>query len=111
MVRKETSPPVPGLTRRMTLSSCHTGPVRAFTLVLTRMPGDGIALGDILADSKPTATPAPGPSRSAPPAPSSSATRTRTTAAPAAPTPAWISRPGHPRIIASGARDEGSCKR
>ena len=51
MVREETSPPVPELTRRMTLSSCHTDPVRAFTPVLTRMPGNGIALGDILADS------------------------------------------------------------
>jgi hypothetical protein len=51
MVREETSPPVPELTRRMTLSSCHADPVRAFTPVLTRMPENGIALGDILADS------------------------------------------------------------
>jgi hypothetical protein len=51
MVREETGPEVPGLTRRMTLSSCHTDPVRAFTPILTRMPGNGIALGDILADS------------------------------------------------------------
>jgi hypothetical protein len=51
MVREETSPPVPGLTRRITLSSCHAGPVRAFTPVLTRMPENGIALGDILAGS------------------------------------------------------------
>jgi hypothetical protein len=51
MVREETSPPVPELTRRITLSSCHTDPVRAFTPVLTRMPQNGIELGDILADS------------------------------------------------------------
>jgi hypothetical protein len=51
MTREEAGPAVPELTRRMTLSSCHTDPVRAFTPVLTRMPGDGIALGDILADS------------------------------------------------------------
>jgi hypothetical protein len=51
MARDETGPPVPELTRRMTLSSCHADPVRAFAPVLARMPGDGIALGDILADS------------------------------------------------------------
>jgi hypothetical protein len=51
MVREETSPPIPELTRRITLSSCHTDPVRAFTPVLTRMPGNGVHLGDVLADS------------------------------------------------------------
>jgi hypothetical protein len=51
MVRDEDGPPVPELTRRITLSSCHADPVRALTPVLTRMPGHGIALGDILADS------------------------------------------------------------
>jgi hypothetical protein len=51
MARDEAGPPVPELTRRMTLSSCHADPVRAFAPVLARMPGDGIALGDILADS------------------------------------------------------------
>ena len=51
MVRDEDGPPVPELTRRITLSSCHADPVRALAPVLTRMPGDGIALGDILADS------------------------------------------------------------
>ena len=51
MTREETGPPVPELTRRITLSSCHADPVRAFTPVLTHMPADGIALGDILADS------------------------------------------------------------
>ena len=79
---------VPGLTRRMTLSSCHADPVRAFTPVLARMPANGIALGDVLADSGYAHRDAgPGPSRSAPPAPSSSATCTRTTAALTAPTP------------------------
>jgi hypothetical protein len=51
MTREETGPPVPELTRRITLSSCHADPVRAFTPVLARMPEDGIPLGDILADS------------------------------------------------------------
>ena len=35
----------------MTLSSCHLDPDRALVPVLTRMPEDGIGLGDILADS------------------------------------------------------------
>ena len=51
MTRDEAGPPVPELTRRITLSSCHADPVRALTPVLTRMPATGIALGDILADS------------------------------------------------------------
>ena len=51
MTRDEDGPPVPELTRRITLSSCHADPVRVFTPVLTRMPEDGIAPGDILADS------------------------------------------------------------
>jgi hypothetical protein len=51
MTRDEDGPPVPELTRRITLSSCHADPVRVLTPVLTRMPGDGISLGDILADS------------------------------------------------------------
>jgi hypothetical protein len=51
MTREETGPAVPELTRRITLSSCHADPVRVLTPVLTRMPEDGIALGDILADS------------------------------------------------------------
>ena len=51
MTRDEDGPPVPELTRRITLSACHADPVRAFTPVLTRMTGAGIALGDILADS------------------------------------------------------------
>ena len=51
MVREEAGPQVPELTRRITLSSCHADPVRAFTPVLARMPAAGIRLGDILADS------------------------------------------------------------
>jgi hypothetical protein len=51
MTRDEAGPPVPELTRRITLSSCHVDPVRALTPVLTRMPADGIPLSDILADS------------------------------------------------------------
>jgi hypothetical protein len=51
MVRDETGPAAPELTRRITLSSCHADPVRVLVPVLTGMPGDGIPLGDILADS------------------------------------------------------------
>jgi hypothetical protein len=51
MVPDEQGPPVPETARRMTLSSCRHDPVPAFTCVLTAMPGDGIPLGDVLADS------------------------------------------------------------
>jgi hypothetical protein len=51
MTREETSPPVPELARRMTLTSCRLDPARALAAVLTRMPAAGIALGDILDDS------------------------------------------------------------
>ena len=51
MTRDEAGPAVPELTRRITLSSCHADPVRAFAPVLARMPAAGIPLGDILADS------------------------------------------------------------
>jgi hypothetical protein len=51
MTRDEAGPPVPELTRRITLTSCHADPVRALVPALARMPGNGIALGDILADS------------------------------------------------------------
>ena len=51
MTRDEDGPPVPELTRRITLSSCHADPVRVFTPVLARMPPAGFPLGDILADS------------------------------------------------------------
>ena len=43
--------PVPELARRMSLSSCRHNPVPVFTGVLTAMPGGGIPLGDVLADS------------------------------------------------------------
>ena len=51
MVREETGPPVPELARRMTMVSCHRDPARATAAVLTRLPGDGVPLGDILDDS------------------------------------------------------------
>jgi hypothetical protein len=51
MAREEQGPAVPELARRMTLTSCALDPARALVPVLTRMPGHGIALGDILADS------------------------------------------------------------
>jgi len=51
MTREERGPEVPGLARRMTLSSCRLDPVRAFVPALTGMPADGIPPGDILADS------------------------------------------------------------
>ena len=51
MMRDEHGPPVPELARRMTVSSCHHDPARALVPVLTAMPGAGIRLGDILADS------------------------------------------------------------
>jgi hypothetical protein len=51
MVSDEHGPPVPGLARRMTLSSCRHDPVPAAAGVLTAMPAAGIPLGDVLADS------------------------------------------------------------
>jgi hypothetical protein len=51
MTREENGPPVPELTRRMTMCSCHQDPARALVPVLTAMPEHGIPLGDILADS------------------------------------------------------------
>ena len=51
MARDEAGPPVPELTRRITLSTCHADPVRALAPVLARMPANSIPLGDILADS------------------------------------------------------------
>jgi hypothetical protein len=51
MMREEHGPAVPELARRMTVSSCHADPARAIVPVLTAMPGDGIPLGDVLADS------------------------------------------------------------
>ena len=51
MMREEHGPPVPELTRRMTVCSCDTDPARALVPVLTAMPEAGIPLGDLLADS------------------------------------------------------------
>ena len=51
MMREEGGPAVPELARRATVSSCRHDPVRAFTPVLTAMPGQQIPLGDILSDS------------------------------------------------------------
>ena len=51
MMREEHGPPVPELARRMTMCSCRHDPARALVPVLTAMPGDGIGLGDVLADS------------------------------------------------------------
>ena len=51
MMPEEHGPPVPELARRMTVCSCHADPARALVPVLTQMPGHGIPLGGILADS------------------------------------------------------------
>jgi hypothetical protein len=51
MMRDEHGPAVPELARRMTACSCRHDPARALVPVLTQMPGHGIPLGDILADS------------------------------------------------------------
>jgi hypothetical protein len=50
-MREEHGPAVPELARRMTVCSCRHDPARALVPVLTAMPGDGIPLGDVLADS------------------------------------------------------------
>jgi hypothetical protein len=51
MMREENGPAVPELARRAILSSCRHDPARALVPVLTRMPDQGIPLGDVLADS------------------------------------------------------------
>jgi hypothetical protein len=51
MTRQEHGPPVPELARRMTACSCRHDPARVLVPVLTAMPGHGIPLGDVLADS------------------------------------------------------------
>jgi hypothetical protein len=51
MMRDEHGPPVPELARRMTACSCRHDPARALVPVLTAMPGQGVPLGDVLADS------------------------------------------------------------
>jgi hypothetical protein len=50
MVCEERGPDIPELARRMTLTSCALDPARALVPVLTRMPEEGIPLGDILDD-------------------------------------------------------------
>ncbi|HEX7164065.1 MAG TPA: hypothetical protein VF223_22850 [Trebonia sp.] len=49
-VPDEQGPPVPGLARRATASSCRHDPVPALAGVLTAMPAAGVPLGDVLAD-------------------------------------------------------------
>jgi hypothetical protein len=51
MVNEENGQPVPELARRITVCSSAHDPPAELASVLTQMPGDGIALGDILADS------------------------------------------------------------
>jgi hypothetical protein len=51
MMPEEGGLPVPELARRATLTSCGHDPVPEFVPVLTRLPGQDIPLGDILADS------------------------------------------------------------
>jgi hypothetical protein len=51
MTADEHGPPAPELARRMTVSSCRHDPVPAMVPVLTRMPDDGVPLGDVLSDS------------------------------------------------------------
>jgi len=51
MMPDESGPAVPELARRAALSSCRRDPVRALAPALAAMPGQGIPLGDILADS------------------------------------------------------------
>jgi hypothetical protein len=51
MMRDEDGPAVPELARRASVSACRHDPVRAFAPALTAMPGQGIPLGDVLADS------------------------------------------------------------
>ena len=91
----ENGPAVPELARRATATACRHDPVRAFTPVLTAMPGQGIPLGDILDDSGYAHRDADAwalPLRAA--GASSSRTCTRTTAAPRAPTTAPSSPTG-----------------
>ncbi len=51
MVRDENGPAVPELARRITVASSAHDPAAELAGVLASMPADGIALGDILADS------------------------------------------------------------
>ena len=101
MMPDENGPPVPELARRATLSSCRHDPVRALVPVLTRMPDQGIPLGDVLDDSGYAHRDA----GSEPPARSSSRTCTRTTAAPRAPTTA----PSSPTATCTAPRHRTRC--
>jgi hypothetical protein len=51
MAEDEDGPAVPELVRRATLTSCHSDPVPAMVPVLKGLPAQGVALGDVLADS------------------------------------------------------------
>jgi len=51
MVAEENGPPVPELTRRITVADCHHDPVRQLAAVLLRMAAGGIPLGDVIDDS------------------------------------------------------------
>lgn len=51
IVKDDGGPDAPELVRRIQLTSCHHDPPRALVPVLERMVCDGIALGDVLADS------------------------------------------------------------
>ncbi len=51
IVKEESGGEVPELVRRISLTSCQIDPPGAFVAVLERMAKDGIALGDVLADS------------------------------------------------------------
>lgn len=50
-VKDEHGPPVPELARRMQLASCDHDPPAQIVAVIERMVSDGVAVGDLLADS------------------------------------------------------------
>ena len=105
-VPDEHGPPVPEFARRMTVSSCRHDPVPAFTPVLTALPGHGIPLGDVLADSGyshriPQNWASPLRAAGA----HSSRTCTPTTAAPGAPTRA----PSSPTAASTARAPRGPC--
>ena len=50
-VKEERGPAVPELVRRIQIASCKADPPAALVPVLERMAADGIAIGDVLADS------------------------------------------------------------
>jgi hypothetical protein len=102
----ERGPAGPEFTRRATLSSCRHDPARALVPVLTRMPDQGIPLGDVLADSgyaHRDATAWAIPLRTA--VAQLVATCTPTTAAPKAPTKA----PSSPTATSTARPHRGRC--